>query len=121
MKLHHLMCLAVLSALTGVAPVAAQGMRDPTRPPAWNPEQSGGSSATRATRPPLSVISVNGKLHLIVGTRLYSQGQKLGDAVIEQISETEVWFREGRTLRKVSNFAGVRRHEATDRAVAPVR
>ena len=56
-----------------------------------------------------SIIVRDGKPFLAVGTRLYAQGQTLGAAVVERISETEVWLREGRELHKVSQFAGIQR------------
>ena len=86
----------------------AQSERDPTKPP---PEA--GLSGTNAPPPlpaglPTSTIIVrDGKTYLVVGTRLYAQGQKLGQARIERISETEVWLREGGVLRKVSQFPGI--------------
>lgn len=110
----------LIGSLALVQPALAEGLRDPTIPPFWSPEQAPATSG-HGVQPPMSVISVNGKLHLMVGTRLYAPGQKVGESVIEQISETEVWFREGRTLRKVSNFVGVKRKEVTGMAVLPVR
>ena len=101
---------------------AAQGMRDPTIPPFGSgPAQGQGEagSSVRGLRGPLSIISVDGKFHLVVGTRLFGVGQKVGGATIERISETEVWLREGRELRKVSNFVAVKRRNTQDSAVAP--
>lgn len=102
-------------------PSSAEGQRDPTQPPYWGPVTDAPLSTGRGTRAPMSIISVDGKLHLMVGTRLYAKGQKVGDSIIERIGETEVLFREGSTLRTVSNFVGVKRSVSTDMTVAPVR
>lgn len=90
--------------------VHAQALRDPTLPP---PEMGFGSGG-RADAGPLgregmAVIVRDGKPFLAVGTRLYAPGQKVGSARIERITETEVWLREGKALRKVPRFAGIQR------------
>ena len=117
-------CALVLMAvaLGCLQPAAAQNRRDPTIPPFGSGMSDGrdgaGDASTRGLRAPLSVIFVNGQFHLVVGTRLYAEGQKLGQARIERITETEVWLRDGRGLRKVSNFVGVKRHNAVETAAA---
>ena len=73
----------------------------------------------RGIQGPLSVLVVDGQPYLVVGTRLYAQGQQLGAARIERITETEVWLREGRSLRKISNFVGIQRRSVTTTAPAP--
>jgi hypothetical protein len=89
----------------------AQGLRDPTLPPS----EAGVASTTPdgkvlKTEPAVMTIIVrDGRPYLAVGTRLYAQGEKLGQARIERISETEVWLREGGMLRKVSQFQGIQR------------
>ena len=90
----------------------AQVTRDPTLPP----EGAGQDAlASPAARPAgieggaFTIIVRNGVPSLVVGTRLYSRGQKLGNATIERIAETEVWLREGRVVRKVSQFQGIER------------
>ena len=112
------------AAIVWLQPAMAQSPRDPTIPP-FGLGGSGGRGAgaepasPRGLRAPLSVILVDGQYHLVVGTRLYTEGQKIGEARIERITETEVWLREGRELRKVSNYVGVKRRIATDTAEAP--
>ncbi len=103
-KLRHLGALLLALALLP----AAQAQRDPTVPPL------GGGSGAGPTRPRASagswpVIVVDGRRHVAVGTRLYAEGQQLGHARIERITETEVWLREGGTLRKVQIYPGVQR------------
>jgi hypothetical protein len=97
-----------------VNPAGAQSLRDPTLPPV----EAGVAGAPAAGNSlqiesgSTSVIVRNGRSYLVVGTRLYAQGQKLGQARIERITETEVWLREAGQLRKVQRFSGVERHVA---------
>lgn len=88
----------------------AQDLRDPTMPP---PESGAGPAGTAATSPlgvdGMTVIRRNGKSYLVVGTRLYAPGQKVGQLRVERITETEVWLRDGNALRKVPRFSGIQR------------
>ncbi len=61
----------------------------------------------------MSVIVRNGRPYLVVGTRLYAAGEKLGQARIERITETEIWMREGGVRRKVPLFVGIQRRAAS--------
>lgn len=96
------------------AGVEAQSLRDPTLPPAeavlasTKPGEKLASSASTG----MTVIVRNGRPFLASGTRLYARGQKMGQARIERISETEVWLREGGVLRKVPLFSGIQRRVA---------
>jgi hypothetical protein len=115
--------LALLTAVCAwVLPVAAQSLRDPTLPP-WGSGSGGGngSGATpvRGLHGPLSVLVIDGQNYLVVGTRLYAQGQQLGAARIERITETEVWLREGKELRKISNFVGIQRRSVATPSTDP--
>ncbi len=67
----------------------------------------------------MTIIVRNGRPHLVMGTRLYAQGQKLGQARIERISETEVWLREGGVLRKLPQFQSIQRRAVTPLGCAP--
>lgn len=99
-----------LAALIG-AHADAQALRDPTVPPpeagpAGNVVAAGASKLQPGN---MAIIVREGKPYVVVGTRLYAQGQMLGQARIERITETEVWLREGRVLSKLSQFSGVER------------
>jgi hypothetical protein len=109
------------AASASLLPAAAQSLRDPTIPPWGSGLSDGGGGATpvRGLHGPLSVLVVNGQPYLVVGTRLYAQGQKLGETRIERITETEVWLREGSELRKISNFVGIQRRSVTSTASMP--
>lgn len=97
--------------------VDAQSLRDPTLPPVepgFASTAPGGNSLSMEPGA-LTIIVRDGRPYLAVGMRLYAQGEKLGKARIERISETEVWFLEGGVLHKVSKFPGIQR-----RIVKPV-
>jgi len=89
--------------LAAAMPLNAQAQRDPTVPPLGG----SGPAKPRASQGAWPVVVVDGRVHVAVGTRLYAEGQMLGKARIERITETEVWLREGRELRKVPLYAGV--------------
>lgn len=108
--------LGGLVLLAVVGPLSAQVVRDPTLPPGMG---QGSGSAPRGTGSHWPVIIIDGKPHLVAGTRLYAEGQQLGTARIERITETEVWLREGGQLRKVSNFSAVRRRTVTETDAPP--
>lgn len=80
--------------------------RDPTVAPT---EVEAGGGQAPAAAPGYAVIVQDGKPHLVVGTRLVPVGQKVGNARLERITETEIWFREGGQLRKEARFAGISR------------
>jgi len=96
----------------------AQTWRDPTAEPPQMGGVSAGEGASGSDVSPLSVIVVDGRPHVIMGTRLYATGQKLGQARIERITETEIWLREGAVLRKVPRYQGVERRSVLP-AVVP--
>ena len=93
--------------------VSAQALRDPTAAPAEAgvavPGPAAQASASGVESGSRAVIVRSGKPYLVVGTRLYGQGQKMDQTRIERISETELWLREGPELKKVAQFPGVER------------
>ena len=111
-----------ISLLFSFGRADAQSLRDPTLPPieAGLASSLPSGKALSAEPSAMTIIVRNGRPHLVVGTRLYAQGQQLGKARIERISETEVWLREGGVLRKVSQFTGIQRRTVPSGAVTPV-
>ena len=96
----------------------AQDLRDPTLPPfitSAAPDAS--AQAPAGVDSGMSVIVRDGKPGLVVGTRVVYPGQKVGAWTLDRITETEVWLRDGATLRKVSRFSGIQRR---DPALVPV-
>jgi hypothetical protein len=95
----------------------AKSLRDPTQPPLPPPVRlaSPGQTDRGITPSPqlvpngISLVVRQGKIHLVLGNRLYSIGEKLGAARIEHISETEVWWREAGVLHKQQIFPGIMR------------
>ncbi len=118
----RLLTTVLILVLAAASEVPAQGMRDPTLPPEGAGSDYLGSPIARPAGiegGAFTIIVRNGVPSLVVGTRLYSRGQKLGNATIERIAETEVWLREGRVLRKVSQYQGIeRRSESTTKPQA---
>jgi len=55
----------------------------------------------------MTVVWRDAKPFLVVGTRLYSPGQKVGQYKVERITETEVWLRDGAVVRKLPRFSGI--------------
>jgi len=108
--------LGGLALLAAMGPLSAQVVRDPTLPPGMG---QGSGAAARGAGSHWPLIIIDGKPHLVAGTRLYAEGQQLGKARIERITETEVWLREGGQLRKVSNFSAVRRRTVTETDAPP--
>ncbi len=103
--------------LAGLSLGQAQPLRDPTVPPveaqsSSTPDGQPGR-AKGDLAPSASIVIVReGQAAVVSGTRLYSQGQDIGQARIERITETEVWFREAGALRKVPRYAGIERGPA---------
>lgn len=108
----------MLLALAGVLPGHARAQdRDPTRAP---PEAN--APAIANVRPAdqlpaelerMSVMVRDGTPYLVVGTRLMAAGQMVGDFKIDRITESEIWLRRGKELRKVSRFGAIQRREAS--------
>ena len=110
-------CRLSTLALLGMLGVAAhaQALRDPTTPPATEGSPASTSAVNAVNTPALAtggmaVLVRQGQPYLVVGTRIYAKGQTVGQARIERISETDVWFREAGVLRKVPVFGGIERH-----------
>jgi hypothetical protein len=105
----------------------AQGLRDPTQPPV-SPLQPASGTQRNVSAPsarvlktlalvnaPLALVERQGHLYVVLDGRLYAQGQRFGTVRIERVRETEVWFRDGVALYKMSRFPNVQR-----RPVVPV-
>lgn len=103
----------------------AQGLRDPTRPPVPTLPPAGfatdgGASAPNArvlktlalVNGPLALVERQGRLYVVLDAHLYAEGQSFGAIRIERIRETEVWFRDGVALYKMSRFPNVQRRLA---------
>jgi hypothetical protein len=87
----------------------AQDARDPTVPPPEVRVAPGAAAVSPLGDEGVAVIVRDGKSFLMVGTRLYAPGEKVGPLRVERITETEVWLRDGKTLHKVPRFADIQR------------
>lgn len=107
-------------SLAMLAPLHAQVGRDPTQAPPEAglvaPQVGGIAPATSA--PNYSVIVQDGQPRLVVGTRLVAPGGTVGDSKLERITETEIWLRKGKELRKFPRFAGIERTHAASASPA---
>jgi MSHA biogenesis protein MshK len=105
--------LLAASLLSGAA--WAQDLRDPTQPPAaaLQPQAAGtggNSGNSGGGDHAMSLIVRDGKPYLVVGTRLYAQGQSFGKTQVVRITETEVTLREDGQTRVLRPFEGIQRH-----------
>jgi hypothetical protein len=111
--------IMVISLFFAVNLVAGQSLRDPTLPPQETARPDSGSPGTSPGTSlgiefdGMTIIVRNGRAHLVIGSQFYTQGDKIGEARIERITETEIWLREGDVLRKVSKFPGIQRRAVT--------
>ncbi len=106
MMRYKLWCLLFCTSVSA----SAQEARDPTVAPA------AARSTTDTTTPVseiegMTVLVRDGKTYLMVGSRWYGVGDKVGQMRIDRITETEVWLHDGRALLKVPRFAGIEKRE----------
>ncbi len=92
----------------------AQPLRDPTlAPAAAGVVGSAGPQREEILKTgSISVLKREGANYLMIGTRLYGVGQRIGQVRVERITETEIWLREGGQLQKIKVYSGVQRHAA---------
>lgn len=101
-----LQCVCAWLLLLWTWPLAAQDGRDPTVAPG---ETGTVGSATPIGIEGMTVLVRDGKPFLVVGTRLYAVGDKVGMMRVDKITESEIWLHDGRSEIKVPRFAGVER------------
>lgn len=85
--------------------VSAQEGRDPTVAPG----ESAAVSPVTLGEEGMTVLVRDDKPYLVVGTRLYAVGEKVGVMRVDRITESEVWLHDGRAQIKVPRFAGIER------------
>ena len=115
---RRLIKVAGCGLLSLAACAQAQALRDPTVPPTQASGVSGASGQIPEAEEGTSVIVRDGKAGLVRGTRVIFPGQKWGRWTLERITETEVWLRDGKTLRKLQRFNGIKRTDTAVRAAA---
>lgn len=107
------MLLLAVSAVLAVAVQAAEPelpLRDPMQPPAAaRPVLPASADAPAPAAVVRQILVVDGKPHVVEGTRLRGVGDKLGEARIERFEDSAVWVRENGQLRRLSLFGTVTR------------
>lgn len=98
-----LLCASVLAN--------AQEARDPTVPPAAVRSAAADMGTPVSEIEGMTVLVRDGKTYLMVGSRWYGVGDKVGQMRIDRITENEVWLHDGRALLKVPRFAGIEKRE----------
>lgn len=112
MKARHAMRLASLLLLAGALggpPAAAQTLRDPTLPPTLAPGQGTGPE-TDAAREPAALALIrgpDGAYRVLHEGRFLKVGQRMGEARITRITETEVWLQADGDMRKIARYPAV--------------
>lgn len=90
---------------------------DPTRPPAALYTAPGSSAHAAPSGPVLQSVFISGKNKLaIINGQTLKLGDKLGEAQLVKIAETEVVLREGKNLQTLKLFPGVEKHSSSQRA-----
>lgn len=108
MKFPYQCSLAGLAlALLWATPVAQA--QDSARDPTVAPGEAGTASPSPAGVEGMTVLVRGDRPYLVVGTRQYAPGDKVGNLRLERITEREVWFHDGSALIKVQRFAGIER------------
>lgn len=117
----------VLPHLLGVQAGVEQALRDPTLAPLSSSPAAVSAPTARAAKTlalvsrPLTLIERNGRRYVVLEGHLYAEGQNFGLIRIERVRETEVWFRDGTALYKMSIFPGIeRRTDVPDAAPTEV-
>jgi hypothetical protein len=105
-RLHLTRGFGMAIGMLFAACLHAQESRDPTVPP---PDTSTSPTRSNAGVEGMTVMVRDGKPYLVVGTRWYATGDKVGAMRVERITETEIWLHDGTALLKIPRFAGIER------------
>ncbi|WP_460840369.1 MSHA biogenesis protein MshK [Noviherbaspirillum agri] len=102
---------------SGISALAtAQGLSDPTRPPAAagmeQPSEGGAASAGPVLQ---SILISQRRAEAIVSGRVIHVGDKVGDARVVRITETEVLLREGKNLKSLKLFPNIEKQPDSSR------
>jgi MSHA biogenesis protein MshK len=116
--------VAVCMCAFAITPLAhADNLPDPTRPPAvLGQAGDGGASSSEAGRPVLqSVLISPGRTMAMISGRMVRVGDRVGEARVIKISETEVVLRNGKELETLKLFPGVEKRRNSRRSRADNR
>jgi MSHA biogenesis protein MshK len=96
----------------------AEDLVDPTRPPATLGQVvDGDASASVAGRPVLQSVMISpGRRMAMISGRMVRIGDKVGEARVTKISETEVVLRNGKELETLKLFPGIEKRRNSSRS-----
>lgn len=120
---RHLASLLLLAGTLGGSAATAQTLRDPTLPPTLAPGHGAGP-ASDAAREPAALALIrgpDGAYRVLHEGRFLKVGQRMGEARITRITETEVWLQTDGDTRKMVRYPAVtiRRTMPRDSQLAP--
>jgi MSHA biogenesis protein MshK len=88
--------------------VRADALQDPTRPPATLDRPGESGAVVAASGPVLQSILISpGRTIATISGQTVKVGDKVGEASVVKISETEVVLRNGRNLETLKLFPGI--------------
>lgn len=103
--------LGVLMLLALGMPCRAEGLVDPTRPPAeFLAPQPGGAEGKGGAPVLQSVIISPQRKAAVINGQTVSLGDSFGDARLVKITESEVVLRSGETVQTLKLFPAVEKH-----------
>jgi MSHA biogenesis protein MshK len=109
-------CLCVFALM----PVAhAEALQDPTRPPAALDRAAESGTGAAVTGPVLQSVLISPRRTMAtISGRTVKVGDKVGEARVIRISETEVVLRNGRDLETLKLFPGIEKRRSPGSAGA---
>ena len=102
-----LMAAALCPAVEAAEPATT---RDPMQaPPELRPPRDPANEGAAAAEmlQPQQLIFIDGRPLLVLGSRRYGVGERIGDARIERITEQAVWLRDATGTHRLPLFLGV--------------
>jgi MSHA biogenesis protein MshK len=108
--------MATLTVLAGSTIGHAQGLPDPTRPPAMS-ESAGEQDASAASSGPVlqSVLISPSRRIATINGQVLKLGDKFGEARVTKITENEVVLRNGQEMQTLKLFPQVEKQTASNR------
>jgi MSHA biogenesis protein MshK len=110
--------MATLTALAGSAVVHAQGLPDPTRPPAMI-ESAGEQDAPASSGPVLQSILISPTRRIAtINGQAFKTGDKFGETRVVKITENEVVLRNGQDMQTLKLFPQVEKQVTSNQKTA---
>ncbi|WP_238482410.1 MSHA biogenesis protein MshK [Noviherbaspirillum aridicola] len=118
-----LSCLFGFALTAAVSATHAQVLLDPTRPPASIPGQTPADNAPSMSAVPVlqSVIIGSGRREAVIDGHAVKLGDRVGDARVVRITETEVVLRSGKDTQILRLFPTLEKRPAAAGSLRPGR